>query len=124
MLSRVFLRDFVDEDYTYVDLAYEDHAVVTRTTGDEDPLILVRRTSCNSHDVQKLRLQNRAQHFPWHLTADGDSVRATPAIRSGLRRSSFAYMQSYNNEKDMFACTTTGGTPLFAEKALRSLAFS
>ena len=33
-------------------------------------------------------------------------------------------MQSYNNEKDMFACTTTGGTPLFAEKALRSLAFS
>jgi hypothetical protein len=120
-LSNRFELTYVYTEQAYCDLAYEDLPV----NAEGEPVVLVRRNSCNAADVKTLGVASTAQYFGWAGTRDAGSVRAAPVAHSPVRAGGLAYIQGYNLVKDLFASPDRSSPPLFSQyDELRLLAFS
>jgi len=121
-LTTRFDRSFLNLNYAFVDLAYEDMSDSTTDTG--KPVVLLRHAACNRADMEQLGLSKAAQSFEWFGTAEASSIRATPQKKSSLRASGLAYVQAYNVIKDIFVSPSRSTGPLFADPALPFLAYT
>lgn len=137
ILGATFHKDYVNMDYSFLDLAYEDRAHAK--VGDSWlPTYTLRKTKCNDYDMNQLGLAKKKETFLWCSTRDASSVRATPSIKSDIYAGEpritsdvpgahfsghVAYVQSYNNIFHLLASPNRSYEPLFSQREFCNLAY-
>lgn len=93
-------------------------------TSKDGKLVLLRRTSCNDHDMYNLTAWPHSQAFHWQLTADASSARALAGAGSALSQGGISYVQSYNVVKNLLCSVDRTASNIFSDLALILLAFT
>lgn len=123
-LESAFHMDLIDYPRIWVDLAYEDIAWKVNDEGLEDPVVLLRKTCCNDHDMEALGLSRKRQTYHWQGTADASSIRAATGVSSVNYKGGFGYAQAYNVIKELFNNVARSTQGLVADEALKLISFS